>query len=187
LLKVYFQKNLKSWNYYCNLLLKDEFGKTFEIDFLLVTDYWIYVFEIKNWNNYLIQFNTITEHNVLVYSDYGKKYERYSPIYQNDQHIVKLSKLLFVKKWKFINVVVFNENMKVNWLQYMDWKSFENNLWLVKNKYYVIKRLLNTVENKTKYKINRFEIIKKINNLKILWNSENKQKHNFYIKENFQK
>jgi hypothetical protein len=78
--------------------------ETFQVDHLIISQYWIFVIETKNyiwrifWDEYSQQW---------CQSIYGNKNYFHNPIHQNYWHIKKLSELLDIPENKFINIVAF--------------------------------------------------------------------------------
>lgn len=88
---------------------------TTQIDFIVISQYGIFVIEVKDHNGFII-----ADENKKFwkeYYNYNKKgIDVYNPIFQNKTHIFALSKILNLKQSKFISIICFSkkENVKFN-------------------------------------------------------------------------
>lgn len=92
-----------------NVIIPKNDGNTTEIDILYLTPKGFFVIECKNIQAFIVgrEFND----NWLVY--YTKKYKQnlYSPIKQNNGHILALKELF--PKYNFYNLVIFSDHTKL--------------------------------------------------------------------------
>ena len=94
-----------------NVYLPTSYGKATEIDVILLTEKYIFVYESKNYSGWIFgsakqkywtQCLTNKEHNRF-----------YNPIMQNETHIKALCKLLQLDRGKFKSMIVFSERCEL--------------------------------------------------------------------------
>ena len=104
------QLNPKLYKVYNDLLLEYN-GHTFQIDHMVVSRMGIFVIETKNYNAILkgTEFQTNWTHIT-----YKTKHQVYNPILQNHTHIESCAQLLNLDKSKFINLVAFVGEAKLD-------------------------------------------------------------------------
>ena len=124
-----------------NLILKDENGKTSQIDHLIINQSGIYVIETKNYKGTIYgdeqDFNWIQELNN------GKQYEFYSPVKQNLTHINMVRKTIQMQVPMYSIIVFIKGNIdNVNSNKVYRLKSFIENI----KHYEKIKISVETVE-----------------------------------------
>lgn len=88
---------------YNNVLIPSKNGTT-QIDHIVVSPYGIFVIETKNYKGWIFgsQYSHKWTQNI-----YGRKYELYNPIMQNNGHITALKRLIQGYDDKFISIIVF--------------------------------------------------------------------------------
>src|SRR5699024_5436624 len=110
---------------FANLYIPREDGTTTEVDLLMVTQYGIFVFEMKNYSGWVFgkenqKYWTQTFPN-------GKKYKFFNPVWQNQAHVNAVAEWLqiedksLVKSWivfgdkcRLKNVKVTNEDIHIS-------------------------------------------------------------------------
>lgn len=103
--KVFQDNNIKYLN---NLYLPNYYGYT-EIDLLIITKVGIFVTEVKNYNNCIIEGNEEDEKWVVRYNS-GKTYDMYNPLKQNEGHIKTLLNYLDNKSKGYLySLIVFSD------------------------------------------------------------------------------
>lgn len=94
-----------------NVYLPTSYGKTTEIDVILLTEQFIFVYESKNYSGWIFgsadqkywtQCLTNKEHNRF-----------YNPIMQNETHIKALCRILKLDRDKFKSMIVFSERCEL--------------------------------------------------------------------------
>jgi len=176
------KKKLTSEDYLLvpNLIFQSNYWSC-EIDILLLTKKWIYVFEIKNWSVKWISGSLNDEY--LKFSPGGpyKGKFKYSPFFQNEQHINRFKKYFQLPNDNILGVVCFNSSFEFRVRK--DKKLFFENkhLWASNNNYSEknIFNLLTDYENIQKNKLSFFqELREKLENYLIFNNKEElKKKH----------
>lgn len=87
---------------------------TTQIDFIVISQYGIFVIEVKDHNGFII-----ADENKKMWKEYyhhKQSTELYNPMLQNNTHIFALSSLLNLEQSKFISIICFSkkENVKFN-------------------------------------------------------------------------
>ena len=81
-------------------------GKTTEIDLVLLTESYIFVYESKNYSGWIYG-NENNKQWSQIFGN-GKRYNFFNPIFQNNAHISALSNLLKIEQDKFKSYIVFS-------------------------------------------------------------------------------
>lgn len=151
-----------------NVLLKTNRGSV-QIDHIVVSIYGIFVIETKNYKGWI--YGSENSDNWIQYL-YKKEYSFHNPISQNYSHILALKKILRMDEYKFISIVVFLSNSKLN-------------IHTLTPVVY-ISELNNTIKNYTKQKLHISKldkIVTKINSLNID-SKDNRKSHIKSVKNN---
>ncbi len=94
-----------------NLYIPKENGETAEIDIVLINKYGIYVIESKNYSGWIFGSENS---NKWMKMNWGKKYQFYSPINQNRNHIIALANILNIENMNiFKSYVVFSQRCEI--------------------------------------------------------------------------
>lgn len=86
-------------------------GKTTEIDLLLLTEKFIFVYESKNYSGWIFGSSDNKYWTQMLNKNTKSKF--YNPMLQNETHIKALSKLLDIDKSKFKSFIVFSERCEL--------------------------------------------------------------------------
>lgn len=105
--------NQTGYKVYRNLYVKDNYGDICQIDFLLLSNNNIIVFEVKNYNNCVIKGDSDGTHWTACYRN--KKHTFYNPIKQNIKHIGILSNCLSEFSIRYYNYIVFTDGCIVDY------------------------------------------------------------------------
>ena len=124
-----------------NLILKDENGKTSQIDHLIINQSGIYVIETKNYKGTI--YGDEQDFNWIQELSNGKQYEFYSPVKQNLTHINMVRKTIQMQVPMYSIIVFIKGNIdNVNSNKVYRLKSFIENI----KHYEKIKISVETVE-----------------------------------------
>lgn len=82
----------------------DENGKSSQIDHVVFSPYGVFVIETKNYKGWIYGGEKQT---YWIKNMYGKKYQFYNPIFQNNSHVGALQSLLGLPRNCFVPIVVF--------------------------------------------------------------------------------
>ena len=106
--------NLKEYKILKDIMIKIE-GKTHQIDHIILSKYGIFVIETKNYFGKIIG----NEYKEQWTQYLGKnKYHFHNPIWQNYGHIKTLSEYLELPEDKFISIVCFSNQCKIDVSKY---------------------------------------------------------------------
>lgn len=125
-----------------DVLIDGATGYTSQIDLLLIGDKGIYVVEVKMYPNAVVYGDG--NKTTWYYYNHGKKYDIYSPIKQNQRHVVYLKKLLheFGEIPCFSVIVIICNDFKVSNVNKGDVKDT-----VVCNSFPAMKRALEIISN----------------------------------------
>lgn len=152
-----------------NDVMIEENNTTHQIDHIVVSKYGIFVIETKQYNNYIK--GNIYSKNWICYAG-NKRYYINNPVHQNYGHLLALSKTLNISKDKFIPIVSFSGNGKINI------SNIKN------NEVTTINNLIKSIESYNKEIIlNENKIVNKINELNIK-DKKKRREHVRTIKSN---
>lgn len=155
-----------------NLYIPTSYGKTTEIDLVMVHEKGIFVFESKNYSGWI--FGRAENKYWTQCLPNKEKYRFYNPILQNRTHINALSRILKIDKSNFMSFIIFSKRCEL--------KKIPNNT----PEYMIIKRndlrcKLKNITNSygTKNKFEKKQIDKIADELKKFTNvsKEIKEKH----------
>lgn len=90
-----------------NLYIPIGYGKTTEIDVIMIHRKGIFVFESKNYSGWI--FGSRNDRYWTQSLKGGQKNRFYNPILQNQTHINALSRILKIDSDKFISMIIFSE------------------------------------------------------------------------------
>ena len=90
-----------------NLYIPIGYGKTTEIDVIMIHRKGIFVFESKNYSGWI--FGSRNDRYWTISLKGGHKNRFYNPILQNQTHINALSRILKIDSDKFISMIIFSE------------------------------------------------------------------------------
>lgn len=90
-----------------NLYIPIGYGKTTEIDVVMIHRKGIFVFESKNYSGWI--FGSRNDRYWTQSLKGGQKNRFYNPILQNQTHINALSRILKIDSDKFISMIIFSE------------------------------------------------------------------------------
>lgn len=95
------------WNVY----IPTEYGKTTEIDMILITKKGVIVIESKNYSGWIFGNERNTNWTQTFPAGYGRshKFRFYNPIRQNNNHIKQLARLIQTKVPYYFSIVVFSD------------------------------------------------------------------------------
>lgn len=138
-----------------NLLIKNSSEKTIQIDHVVISQYGIFVIEMKNYHGIIIG----NEHsNYWLQVLRGKKSNFYNPIFQNYGHIKALSEVLNIPEEKFKSIICFSNECKlkvssrtvVTYLDYLVKEIKKNNVNILSNHEIIYNQInsLNIADNK---------------------------------------
>ncbi len=94
-----------------NVYLPSNYGKTTEIDVILLTEKFIFVYESKNYSGWI--FGSADQKYWTQCLVNKEKNKFYNPIMQNETHIKALCKLLQLDRSKFKSMIVFSERCEL--------------------------------------------------------------------------
>ncbi len=86
-------------------------GKTTEIDLLLLTEKFIFVYESKNYSGWIFGSANNKYWTQMLNKNYKNQF--YNPMLQNQTHIKAISNLLSIDKDKFKSFIVFSERCEL--------------------------------------------------------------------------
>lgn len=95
----------------CNLYIPMAYGKTTEIDVIMVHEKGIFVFESKNYSGWI--FGSLEQKNWTQCLPNKEKNKFYNPIMQNRTHINALSRFLKIEKDKFYSFIIFSNRCEL--------------------------------------------------------------------------
>ncbi|MFR4021919.1 MAG: NERD domain-containing protein [[Eubacterium] siraeum] len=110
-----------------NLYIPIGYGKTTEIDVVMIHRKGIFVFESKNYSGWI--FGSRNDRYWTQSLKGGQKNRFYNPILQNQTHINALSRILKINSDKFISMIIFSERCTLKKVP-----EDENNLMIMKRK-----------------------------------------------------
>ncbi|GEM_PF-1850585 len=140
-----------------NIYIPLKNGNMTEIDVLLICNYGIYVFEVKNYDGWI--FGDRNQNTWTKTFPNGKRYKFDNPINQNLYHLKELENLLNIKKYNLYKSIVF-------FIGDAEIKSYipniDSNYILTKNDYPILNHIIkeNNIELLTNYEID--EIYEKV-------------------------
>lgn len=106
-------RNLKSLNCYKlfvpNIRIKYTNNQYTEIDLVMITEYGVFVYEVKNYDGSV--YGNATSQQWKVYLG-GQEYTFYNPVLQNKGHIYALRKATKLDTSSFYSMIVFGDNAK---------------------------------------------------------------------------
>lgn len=94
-----------------NLYIPIGYGKTTEIDIVLIHKKGIFVYESKNYSGWIFGDESSKYWTQVLKG--GQKNRFYNPIFQNQTHINALSRLLKIEKEKFISMIIFSKRCEL--------------------------------------------------------------------------
>lgn len=110
-----------------NLYIPIGYGKTTEIDVVMIHRKGIFVFESKNYSGWI--FGSRNDRYWTQSLKGGQKNRFYNPILQNQTHINALSRILKIDSDKFISMIIFSERCTLKKIP-----EDEQNLMIMKRK-----------------------------------------------------
>lgn len=114
-----------------NLILPTKYGKTTEVDVLVLTNKGFFVLECKNYNGFVVGKPNTKKWTIFYHKKFKKTF--YSPIVQNRGHVFALRNMF--PKYFFTNMVIFSDNSKLakDIFKANEVKTFKGFVWFLSN------------------------------------------------------